>query len=41
MLNRGNWKFGDECYSFEVDKFQGIFGFVKENFNHLQEIDFF
>ncbi|MBU0278666.1 MULTISPECIES: hypothetical protein [unclassified Gemella] len=36
-----SWKAGGKIYSYEVDKFQGIYGFVKENFNYLQENNFF
>lgn len=36
-----SWKVEDKTFSYEVDKFQGIYGFVKENFNHLEKNNFY
>lgn len=36
-----SWKSSGKIYSYEVDKFQGIYGFVKENFNYLQKNNFY
>lgn len=35
-----SWNSKGKEYSFEIDKFQGIYGFVKENFRYLKENNF-
>lgn len=36
-----SWKVGNQVYAYEVGNFQGVYGFVSENFKHLQETQFY
>lgn len=36
-----SWDVLGKSYAYEVDKFQGIYGFVKENFKALQKNNFY
>lgn len=36
-----SWQVGSKNYAYEVDKFQGIYSFIKHNFNDLQNKNFY